>query len=145
MHKSLWQRQLSVLRERLAPLEMAMGPRLGIEHETWFVADLAATRARGHLVIGFFRRRRKRSGEWGRLQSFSVDTETLRGLPDGEDRDLLELLRTVPYHPWYTSVPATVDRIHAGVLVPALHEQVLPRPPPPPRRSPGPPGPRPPP
>ena len=123
---SPWRRHLSKLHDALA-LDTAMGTRIGAEQEIWFVADLAATRARGHLVIGFFRRRRKRSGEWSRLQSLAVDSAMLHGLPAGEERALLELLRMVPYNPWYTAVAGSVDRVQAGVLSAALHEQVLPR------------------
>src|SRR6185436_7029650 len=104
-----------------------ISPHLGGDLEIWFVADLAATRARGHLVVGFFQRRRKRAGDWGQLKHLAVDSELLRRLPIGEERALLELLRTVPYNPWYTAVAGAFERVQAGILSPALHEHVLPR------------------
>jgi SNF2 domain-containing protein/helicase-like protein/SWIM zinc finger len=125
-HQSPWRRQLSTVRDALRPREMALSRGLGGDVETWFVADLAATRTRGSLVVGFFQRRRKRSREWGKLKPSAVDAEQLRQLPAGEERALIELLRAVPYSPWFFGAGG-VDRVQAGVVNPAMQEHLLPR------------------
>jgi hypothetical protein len=124
--QSPWRRQLSTLREALQPREAALSRGLSGDVETWFVADLTATRARGSLVVGFFQRRRKRSREWGKLKPAAVDAEQLRRLPAGEERTLIELLRSVPYSPWFFGA-GTADRVQAGVVNPAMQEHLLPR------------------
>ena len=126
LRQSPWRRQLSAVREALRPREMALSRGLSGDVETWFVADLAATRARGSIVVGFFQRRRKRSREWGKLKPSAIDAEQLRQLPAGEERALIELLRAVPYSPWFFGA-GSLERVQAGVVNPAMQEHLLPR------------------
>jgi hypothetical protein len=122
---SAWRRHLGALRQA-AQQQGGTAPLVAAECEVLYVIDLAATRSRGQLVVGFFQRRRKRSGEWGKVKPLPVDARLLSQLPAGEDRPLLELLRAVPYVPWYGAGGA-VDRTSAGMVLPALFDHLLPR------------------
>ena len=122
---SQWRRHFSALRQA-AEQRSRPDPLAAADREVLYVVDLAATKARGQVVVGFYQRRRKRSGEWGKLKPLQVDSHLLGELPAGDDRSLLELLRAVPYLPWYGS-SAIPDRISAATVLPGLYEHLLPR------------------
>ncbi len=122
---SQWRRHLSALRQA-AEQRSRPAPLPATDREVLYVVDLAATRARGQVVVGFYQRRRKRSGEWGKLKPLPVDSHLLGELPAGDDRSLLELLRAVPYLPWSGNI-SIADRVSAGTVLPGLYEHLLPR------------------
>ena len=88
-----WQHFLSEVQRTSDPGSDAMHGIRRLQAQIVYLIDVPASIGRGGAELSVLSRSRKRDGEWTRPKALSLATHEIDQLADGEDREILSLLR----------------------------------------------------
>ena len=135
-HSSLpeWKRQLRLVSQHseaphdVSELWKELSPK---RREVWYVLNASASVEKEALVVEFFQRETKKSGDWGKIKKLSIRRKNLDGLSNAEDRQLLGLLlgnevgqNEYGYYGQYRYLSGSYSSIS---VLPPMFDFVLPR------------------
>ncbi len=105
----------------------------GRRSEAWYLLNVAASLERGQLVVDFYHRETKKTGDFGKIKRLSVRrTDRLAGYSTEDRQLLLLLLGNSPqndsyYGSYYGGSFADSQAFNRCVASPALYDSLLPR------------------
>ncbi len=105
----------------------------GRRSEAWYLLNVAASLERGTLIVDFYHRETKKTGDFGKIKRLNVRRADRFGGYAPEDRQLLQLLlgNTVQndsyYGSYYGGSFADSQAFNRCAVSPALHDTLLPR------------------
>ena len=123
-----WQNQLRRVGDAVSTLRATHTPRRsGETREILYQLDPNSSLTTGQLVIGFFQRRRTKSGQWSKTRVLSISESDLRAFPAGEDRDLLQFLLSLESGDHWSTYGASSYRQRSAIVPESVFDYFLPR------------------